>query len=398
MKRHGKILYPIGVLLFGFLGAFVLIKTKPIPVSKPPELRPPLVRSILAKTQDLRLTVRAQGTVRPRTQTTLISQVSGRVTAVSSAFASGGFFAEGDTLVTIDPSDYKLALARARAQVAQARVRLVLEMEEAELAEEEWERVGKGDPSDLVLRKPQLAEARAAIQAAEATEELARLNLDRTRIRAPYAGRVLSKMVDVGQFTNPGTPLTRVYAVDYAEVRLPISHDELAFMDLAFGFRDEIPLANRPEVLLRAVFAGKNHIWSGEIVRMEGEIDPQSRMVNLVARVKAPYDRGTDSDRPPLFVGLFVEAEIMGKVASDVVVIPRSALRGQDQVLIIDDETRLRFRSVDKLRMQGKEIVITSGLSEGEHICISPLDAVVDGMKIRIVDEAVDHQNRGSTG
>ena len=121
-------------------------------------------------------------------------------------------------------------------------------------------------------------------------------------------------------------------------------------------------------------------------------------MVNLVARVKAPYDRGTDSDRPPLFVGLFVEAEIMGKVASDVVVVPRSALRGQDQVLIIDDETRLRFRSVDKLRMQGKEIVITSGLSEGERICISPLDAVVDGMKIRIVDEAVDHQNRGSTG
>jgi RND family efflux transporter MFP subunit len=397
MKRHGKILYPIGVLLFGFLGAFVLINTRPKTVSKPPEVPPPLVRAIRAKSQDLRLTVRTQGTVRPRTQTTLISQVSGRITAVSSAFASGGFFDVGDTLVTIDPRDYQLALARARAQVAQARVRLVREKEEADLAREEWERVGKGDPSDLVLRKPQLAEARAAIQAAEATEEQAKLNLDRTQIRAPYTGRVLSKTVDVGQLANPGTPLARVYAVDYAEVRLPIPNDELAFMDLAFDFRDGFALANRPEVLLRAAFAGKTHTWIGEIVRMEGEIDPQSRMVNLVARVKAPYDRGTDSDRPPLFVGLFVDAEIIGKVALDVVVVPRSALRGQDQVLIIDEDTRLRFRSVDKLRTQGEEIVIRSGLAEGERVCISPLDAVVEGMKIRIVSETA-HQNRGSTG
>ncbi len=398
MKKYGKMVYPIGVLLFGFLGALVLIKTRPAVVSKQPDVPPPLVRSMLLKTQDLRLKVRTQGTVKPRTQTTLISQVSGQVIAVSSAFASGGFFAGGDTLVTIDPSDYELALARARAQVAQARVRLAREQEEAELAREEWKRVGKGKPSDLVLRKPQLAEARAAIQAAEASEEQARLNLDRTRIRAPYAGRILSKAVDVGQFANPGTPLTRIYAVDYAEIRLPVSHDQLAFMDLAFDFRDEIAPVHRPEVLLEAAFAGETHTWQGEIVRMEGEIDPRSRMVNLVARVKAPYDRGSNIKRPPLYVGLFVDAEILGRIVTNVVVVPRSALRGQDQVLVIDEDTRLRFRNVNKLRTQGKEIVIRSGLKTGDRVCISPLDVVVDGMKIRIADETNAQSDDGSTG
>jgi len=398
MKKYGKIIYPLGVLIFGLLGGFVLIKSRPPVVSRPPEVPPPLVRAISAQTRDLRLTVQTQGTVRPRTETTMVSQVGGQIISVSPTLASGGFFKAGDTLATIDPSDYEIALARAKAQVAQARVRMVREQEEAELAKEEWDRIGRGEPSDLVLRKPQLAEATAAIQAAEATARQARLNLERTRIKAPYDGRVLSKNADVGQFLNPGTPLARIYSVDYAEVRLPISHHQLAYLDMEFNFRNEIGNASRPEVELEASFAGETHTWTGAIVRMEGEIDSRSRMVTLVARVEAPYDQREGSDTPPLMVGLFVEATIKGIIAQDVVVLPRSALRGDDQVLIIDNETRLRFRTVDRLRAQDDSVVINSGLSDGDRVCISPLDAVVEGMKIRIVDESVAHSEDGSTG
>ena len=400
IRRHPKPLLPVAVILIGILSAYVLISTRSEVVVTPPEVPPPLVRAIMVESRDFQLKVQAQGIVAPRTETSLVSQVAGQIISVSPAFANGGFFKTGDVLLTIDPRDYELAVDRARAVVAQAQVRLAREEEESELAMQEWKRLGNGEATDLALRKPQLADARAALQAARASQEQARLALERTRIRAPYEGRVLSKSVGLGQYINPGTPVARIYAVDYAEIRLAVPHEQLAYLDLAYSFRNELEPASRPKALIRAVFAGRRHTWAGQVVRIEGEIDARTRMVNLVARVDAPYDRGDDPGRAPLYAGLFVEVEILGRVARDITVVPRAALRGSDQVLVIDEEDRLRFRRVDLLRLEAENALIRSGLANGERVCISPLAAVVDGMRVRVLTEndKTASRRQGGTG
>ena len=398
MKWNPKVVLPIAVFAFGVLGAVVLIKARPVVSTRVPEVPPPLVRAETVRLQGLRMKVTAQGNVTPRTESNLVSQVAGQVVSVSPAFASGGFFEAGETLVEIDPRDYNLALARARSQVAQAELHLAQEKEESAVARQEWERIGKGSAGSLVLREPQLAEAEAGLEAARAGVELAKLNLERTRISGPYAGRIRTKHVDVGQFVNPGSPVARIYSVDFAEVRLPVPDKQLAFLDHAFGFRGELAGVQGPEVLLAAEFAGQRHAWSGRIVRVEGEIDPRTRMVYLVARVENPYARGEDPNRPPLAAGLFVEAEIMGRRFEGVAVLPRTAVRGENRVLVIDDQDRLRFREIEILRADAGVVVVRSGLDEGERICLSPLDAVTDGMRVRIMVEEETLTGAGGSG
>ena len=387
MKLNLRIALPIAVLGAGVLGAAALVMSRPEVQTRERTVPPPLVRVTPVAQETHRLKVTAHGTVKPRTESTLVSQVAGQVTAVSSAFAHGGFFEAGDTLVTVDPRDYLLALTRAKAQVAQVEVRLAREKEEAAAARQEWDRIGNGQPSALVLRKPQLAEARAAIAGARASMEQARLNLERTAITAPFAGRVRTTSVDVGQVVNPGTPVARIYSVDYAEVRLPVPDGQLAYLDLSMRFRGELIPQEGPEVLLHANFAGQEYTWIGRIVGVEGEIDSRTRMVTLIARVADPYGRGEEPDRPPLAAGLFVEAEILGYEVEDVVILPRSALRTSDQVLVVSEEDRLYFRRVDVLRSDAETVVIRSGLDSGERICLSPLDAVVEGMRVRAVTD-----------
>ena len=387
MNRKLKIILPLVVLALGIVGLIVLVKARTAVESRPAAVPAPLVRLLTVQRQNLQLRVRSQGSVTPRTESTLISQVSGRVIAVSPAFAAGGFFESGDLLVTIDPSDYELALVRAQAQVAQGRLRLAWEKEEADVARHEWELLGQGKAHPLVLRRPQLAQARADLAAAQAVLQQAQLDLERTEIRAPYAGRVRTKSVDVGQFVNRGAPSAKIYAVDYAEVRLPIPDDQLAFLDLPLDFRGDTAHRRGPEVILSSTFAGRQHSWTGHIVRLEGEIDPKSHMVHAVARVENPYGRGDEPQRPPLAVGLFVEAEIIGRLVEDVTVVPRGAMRSHNQILVVDDENRLHFRTVEVLRADKKEVVIRSGLTCQERVCLSPLDAVTDGMRVRTMSD-----------
>ena len=378
-----KIILPIVVLIIGFLGAYALVKSRQVVQPEPTEAPPPLVRVQSISPTDFQLIVPAQGTVAPRTQTTLISQVAGQIIAVSPAFANGGFFEKGDVLLTIDPRDYEVAVAQAQVQVAQAKLRLAREEEEAEIARDEWKRLGTGEPTDLVLRKPQINEARATIAAAEGALMRANLNLERTQIRAPYPGRVRTKNADVGQFVNPGSPLGQIYAIDYAEVRLPVSDDQLAYLDLPLSFRNNPHHNSGPDVRFHATYAGREHTYMGRIVRVEGEIDTRSGMIALVGRVDNPY-RQRDSNTPPLAVGMFVTAEILGHRAENVVVIPRAALRGKNRVLVVTGN-RLSYRTIDILRADAENVVVRSGLKSGEQLCISPIDTVVDGMRVRTV-------------
>jgi multidrug efflux system membrane fusion protein len=334
--------------------------------------------------------------VLPRTESTLVPEVSGVVVSVSPSWANGGFFKSGETLLKIEASDYELALVAAEAQVAQARVRIAREEQETAVALKEWESLGNDgeEPPPLVAHEPQLAEARALLESARAMKRRAELDLERTEIKAPYAGRVWQKSVDVGQYVSPGSPVARIYSVEKAEVRLPIADDELAYVDLPLDYRNDDPASTTrrqlPEVTLSAEFAGRKFTWEGKIVRTEGEIDPKSRRVHAVAQVLDPYGRGEDPDRPPLAVGLFVHAEIKGLELQDVIVLPRHALRRGGRVLIVDADTRLRFREVSVRRIQGEKVVIATGLENGERVCISPLDVVVDGMRVRLEGEPTE--------
>jgi RND family efflux transporter MFP subunit len=389
-----KVLLPLAILGVGALGVLVLVVTREEPETRKAPESAPLVRVVEVASEDWQYVVRTQGTVAPRTQSELIAQVSGEVTWVSPSLVSGGFFDHGDPLVRIDRNDYEVALQSARAGVARAQ-------SEFDRASTERQRQLKLE-AEGVASKARIDDAENAYRVAEASlaEARARLaqaerDLERTELRAPYEGRVRSENVDVGQVANAGQRIATLYAVDWAEVRLPIPDRELRYVEIPLGAQqregaDGPP--SGPEVRLHTEFAGRPQTWTGRVVRTEGEIDPKSRMVNVVARIEDPYGLHDDSDRPPLAVGLFVEAEILGRTAEDVVVLPRAALRSgapmdpdaPDAVHVIDDDGRLQIRTVEVLRTEPEWVVIGAGLETGERVSISPLPGVVDGMSVRV--------------
>ena len=340
MQSKLKLLLPLAVLILGALVTFLIVQSRPEIEKEPMEISAPKVQVLAASSGDVPLTVTSQGTVMPETEADLVAEVAGSVTWVSPSFVAGGYFRQGETLLRLDPRDYELSVMTAKSQLAQAKVVAVREEAEAAVAREEWNELGQGgEPSPLVTREPQLEEARARVAAAEASLARAELDLERTRIRAPFSGRLRAKRVDLGEFVNRGTPLATIYSVRRAEILLPVADSELEYLELPLGTQ----LGNRgPEVELEARFAGELESWTGKIVRTAGEIDPQTRMVNLVAQVDDPYR--SSGDRPPLSVGLFVTAKIRGRVASSVTAIPRSALQPGDRVVLVDSDNLLRFR------------------------------------------------------
>ncbi len=384
-----KLVVPLGLLTAAVLGIAILMLTKPAVSTQPPTLAVPLVRVVVAQVISHRFVVRTHGTVAPRTQTELVPEVAGRVEWVSPALISGGSFEAGDALLRIERSDYNVAAEQARAALSRAQ-------SEFQRAERELERRKKlaarefASAAQLEDAESQERVTAAVLREARARVERAELDLARTELRAPYAGRVREKSVDVGQFVNRGQGLATIYAIDYAEVRLPVPDEELAFLDLDAlePARLDPGTATGPLVTLRADFAGRPHEWQGRLARTEGEIDPRSRMVHVVARVEDPYGRDAKDGRTPLAVGLFVEAEIEGQSIERAVLLPRAALRTGNRVLVVDAENRLRFREVEIARRVGDELVLSSGVASGERVVVSPLQTVSDGMSVRTLDAA----------
>ena len=231
-----------------------------------------------------------------------------------------------------------------------------------------------------------LKEARvkeAALHDARANLDQAKRDLQRTEVKAPFAGLVQSESVDVGQLVGRNSPVATLYAVDQMEVRLPIADRQLAFLNLPVGQRGALPEGQQPAVTLTADYAGRTLSWRGRIVRTEAEIDVASRMLNVVARVNA------ESHAAPPAVGLFVEAEIEGLLVEDIVVMPRNALRNGNRVLIVDADNRLRFRDIEPLRLYQDDVLIRGGLAQGERVCVSALQTPIEGMRVLPVGEAV---------
>ena len=379
LKRR---LIPLLVLFAGILAGAAIIATGPVlePQSVPPQV--PVVKTLPATLQTVRLSVAAHGTVVPKSESDLVAEVSGRVVHVSDALVSGGFFAKGDVLVEIERIDYEVANAQAKAQLAAARSDVI----GARRAYARYDsladaRSGSQAQKDDALNR--LLVAQAALEEATARKTRAERDLDRTSLTAPYDGRVRTERVDVGQFVNRGEAIATVYSTDYAEVRLPVLDQELAHLPLTLA---RPPASDRPPVavVLKAEFAGREHTWRAEVVRTEGELDGDTRMVNVIAQVAAPYDPPNGA---PLTVGMFVEAEILGREVADVVVLPRAALQANDQVYLVGTDNRLECRDVAILRETGETVYIQGGIAEGELVCTNRLEAAVEGELVRRVDE-----------
>jgi RND family efflux transporter MFP subunit len=380
MKLGPKALLPLAVLVGALAASAALVAARPIPVATPREEPLPVVAVVTAAPGMQRMRVRSQGTVEPRTENELVAEVPGRLVWVSPALESGSFFAADEVLARIEAADYEIARERAAAALARAQ-------SQRRLAEANLERSQALRAADAVSPAAfDQAEGQAAVAAANELEARAALRqadleLSRTEVRAPFAGRVRAMHTDVGQQVARGAPLASVFAVDWAELRLPLRREELALLELPLVPSAEDPEA--PRVLLHgATASGRRHTWEGRVIRAEGALDPGTRLAHLVARIADPY--GLESGAPPLSVGLFVEAEILGPEQPGVVALPRSALHGPDQVTIVDAEERLHSRPVELLRVDGETVFVLAGLAAGERVAVRPPSAFAEGMAVRI--------------
>ncbi|NOX95803.1 MAG: efflux RND transporter periplasmic adaptor subunit [Alphaproteobacteria bacterium] len=384
-RKFFTIFGTLGILVGGIAFIALMGQLRPKPEREEPDIAPPTVFYTTAETRSVTLDVKAQGEVRPRTDISLTAQVSGRVVAIADNFVNGGAFDKDDMLIRIEDADYRAAAAGAKARVAQAEEALRREEAEGALARRDYEDLGRGeDQTELALRIPQLAQARANFDAAKAEHTAALLNLDRTRIRAPFTGRVRERIAGVGQFVSPGAQLGRIFSTDVAEIRLPLTDSDLAKLGLPIAFvaTDENP---GPPVVLTAFLAGEQHEWTGRIARADGSIDAATRQVFVVAVVDDPYGAGADDDMP-LIMGLFVDATIRGKPFHNAIVLPRSALYGRDTVYVIADDATLDRRTVHIVSTDRDTITISGGVNAGERVAVSPLRGADDGDEISPVD------------
>jgi RND family efflux transporter MFP subunit len=254
---------------------------------------------------------------------------------------------------------------------------------------------GVASPAQLGDARRASGVAEADISDAYASLEQAQRDLERTEILAPFDGRVREENVDSGEFVGRGNPVARIYATDYVEIRLPIPDDQFAYLDFPDPRRSgDGVTAEGPVVILRSAFAGQMHEWTGRVVRTEGAIDARSRMVHVVARVEKPYDEKDALTRPPLAVGLFVEAEILGPEAQNVIVVPRYAMRDASEVLIVDAEDQLYTKHVNVLRIDRDDVLVQGPLDPGERICVSPIQVVVEGMRVQTVADEADEADK----
>jgi len=376
---------PLAILLLFVFATFAIIAANKKPKEKKRPFNTLAVMAAYAVQDDVQLKVKTQGETRPRTEIDLVPEVGGKIVYVSKNFIEGGIIRKGETLLRIEDADFKVAEIRAQASVAQAEQVLVREKVEGAIAKKDYEELGRGDPSPLALRLPQQAQAKAALQAAEAELQAARLQLTRTAVKAPFTGRVRTKSSDLGQFVSPGRTLGRIFSTDIVEVRLPLTDNDLSKMDLPFGYvaKDR---ASAPDVKLSATIAGKLRSWDAKIMRTDSTYDTQTRALFVIAEVFDPYGKGVSEEGVPLPPGLFVDADVNGKKFEDVIVLPRDGLRPENEIYVVDDKGKAEIRKTTVLDTNAQEAYLTSGVDIGELVILSPMERSRVTMTLKVLD------------
>lgn len=367
-----RILAIIGILVAAIVAVVVMSSMRAEPPKKERVELDPLVQIVVLENMTANFEIRSQGTVRPRTETTLSAEVSGTIVSISPKFVAGGVFGSGEVLMQIDPTNYETAVEQADALVAQR----TIEFDGAKKLRSQGYRA-----------ESELASATAALAAAKAEKVRAARNLARTSIRLPYDGIVRSKETDLGEFVSTGTRLGVVFATDFAEVRLPLTDLDLAYVDLPDATEmTESGDAIGPDVTLNAIQKGVAVEWPAKIVRTEGVVDEKSRVTYAVALVVDPYQlNGVAS---PLPMGTFVSASIAGVTAENIIRIPREIVRGSDELIFLDEDDKLVIRNVDIVRSDSTYSYITSGAEVGERVVVTVLESAINGLQVRVSEES----------
>ena len=328
-----------------------------------------------------RVNLQSYGTVQPRTSSMLVAQVFGEITSINDSLRTGGFFEKGDVLLNIDRRDYLANVKIAEGTLLDAKQALIQEQARAAQALEDWQRLGnQGEAPALVLRQPQLAAAEARVASAQSALDKARLELARTRVVAPYAGRVMNKLVDQGQVVNKNSALAEIYAVDYVEVRLPLRNRDLAFIDLPEDYRFDAGEASPgPRVTVRSEL-GDGSSWHGRVVRTEGAIDERARQLHVVAQIDDPFGIHAQG-KAPLKIGQYVTAEVAGTLLQGALLIPAGAIYQGGYVYIVEDGV-LQRRDIKVAWQNQAEALIASGLDVGELLVLTPLGQVTSGVRV----------------
>ena len=381
-----KSVLTLAVLVAAFAAAAGILMTRPSPEKMIPSESISAIRAVIVSQEPLTLWVKSQGTIAPQQTTELIPEVSGRVQWMSPNLVAGGYFKAGEVMLEIDPVDYE-----SRAGLAEAKlIRAEADLEHSLFELERMQALVKNNlisQASLQTATRTHKIATAAHIEAGINQEQALRDLSRTKILAPFDGLIAMERVDLGQFLQQGAVIATLYGSDQLEVRLPIVNEQLAYLDLPEQNGNQPSEDRSPTILLTALFAGKQHTWRGTFSRTEAEINAQSRMVTAVARIDQNQQPiGT----PPLQIGLFVSASIEGRTVKNVMRLPRAALRSNDQVLVIDEDDRIRFRTVNILRVDSEEVIIDGGLVPGERVNVSPIQTVVDGMRVATNTEWVE--------
>ena len=391
MSRIISIVFSIIALVAMAGAAFMTVQIlKPQPEQAEEKFSGLSVFSEPIRQDDLTFTVAAQGEVRPQREIVVAPQIAGRIAYVSPDFIDGGFIRRGQVLVRLEGADYELAVVRAQSGVASAEQRLAREVAEAEIAQQDLINLGITDSSPLARREPQLAEARAALESAKAQLADAELALRRTAVIAPFDGRVREENVDVGQFASPGQSLGRVFATDIVEVALPITDDQLGQLGLPLAFA-ESEGSPGPEVVFSASVAGQQREWIGRVTRTSASVNAQTRLINIIAELDDPYGAGSD-EGAPMAPGLFVNASIDGTEIKDLLVAPRAAVRGGNNIFIGDPaEGALRIHEVELVYTSPEGAWFRSyDVDVGDLAIISPIRGSNDGMSITVLERLED--------
>ena len=377
MAKLKRIFIPAVILITGVVGFFAFTAMKKPPEEKVQVDTTPIVAVQTITLAPLTLTVSSHGVVKPKYETELVAQVSGQLVEISDIFVRGAFVKQGQLLARIDPSDYEAALIDAQANLASAQALLETEKAQAKVAEREWQRIKDMTPSELSLRKPQLAQEMARVKAAKAAVLRAERNLQRTEIKAPYDALIENRNISLGSFVTTGSPIGKLFATAIAEVRLPVADNQLQYLQ---------EQGKQSQVKLIGTYAGKKVQWPAKIVRNEGVIDNTSRMGYLVAQINDPYHLQGKSVLPPLRFGAYINAEIIGLSLAQATRLPRY-LVNNGKVATLDKNSTLKYLTVDIVREEGSNVVISSGLHQGDRIITSSLDYPVDGMKLALLSE-----------
>mgnify|MGYP001407326215 FL=1 len=367
---------PVIILIFGLFISFVISSTEPKPNKGIEIPKPTAVFYDNPQKKDVTLRVTTNGEVRSVTEINVIPQVSGRIIQVADEFIDGGNIKKGQPLIWIDDRDYKLATISAESRVAQAKKLLEREIAESELARKDWEELGEGEASPLTLRIPQLEEARALLNAAEADLEKAKLNLERTIISLPFDGLIKKKNAGIGQYVNAGSILGSAFSTEKVLIPLPLTDTELSYLGLPLGYESK-GYFDGPKVIFRSYISRKNIEWLGRITRTSGSIDSQTRLVYAYAEVLNPYD-----EDPPLAIGTYVDAEIEGNFISNGFILPIAAIKNDNEIYVIDQNSKLKIKKIEIVGTEEDKVIVKGDISELDMVVISTINTGYEGMEL----------------